>query len=243
MIIQEWWYGDDHKLADELLEYCREPGNDPDHIIDGGIWAQIDFMCGNDDDDDDSEDHVPGWLKDQFGIPRDICKYYVDQWNAKIKNPNGFKEYEKILGLDFGLSVHISWQHVTDSVDESFHQFWIDRYGDDVEAIQAFLAFPSPTISHKIGNILYFGVPVNESLSFFTSSPPPLTEDQVRLFKRATKFLNLKPWLNEVAILSLDKEHVDSLLEKLNQGDFSDLTVDEFGERISERLKEKEGEA
>lgn len=120
MIIQEWWYGDDHKLADELLEYCREPGNDPDHIIDGGIWAQIDFMCGNDDDDDDSEDHVPGWLKDQFGIPRDICKYYVDQWNAKIKNPNGFKEYEKILGLDFGLSVHISWQHVTDSVDESF---------------------------------------------------------------------------------------------------------------------------
>lgn len=36
---------------------------------------------------------------------------------------------------------------------------------------------------------------------------------------------------------------MDPLLEKLNQGDFSDLTVDEFGERISERLKEKEGEA
>lgn len=86
--------------------------------------------------------------------------------------------------------------------------------------------------------------PTNPSVSFYTTCPPELTEDQLRLFNRARKFLRLEPWLSEVAILSLDKEHPDPLLEKAKQGDFDEDEIEpDFEDAVRERLEEKEGEA
>lgn len=64
------------------------------------------------------------------------------------------------------------------------------------------------------------------------------------MFNRARKFLRLEPWLSEVAILSLDKEHPDPLLENAEQSDFGEDDVEpDFEDAVRERLEEKEGEA
>lgn len=80
------------RFIEYIADRSEEDASDADSLFQDDSWTWIDWSMADDDYQD--------WLKDHFVIPCDICKYYADQWKAKIKDPDGSKEYEEILRID-----------------------------------------------------------------------------------------------------------------------------------------------